>query len=149
LLDIDPAPAQILDPKKLAAGQGEIIEEFLKRYKEKFGEDDPPSHATQGFGHTWLLLNEVCPLALKKYGNLEPESIQKAAAEIELPDGGLMNGYGVKFASSEDKFGGQNVRSYPLIMQWINGKLAIVWPKALQTAEPVIPIPADSPYAVK
>ena len=60
-----------------------------------------------------------------------------------------MNGYGVKFAPPEDKFGGQNIRSYPLIMQWINGKLAIVWPKALQSAEPVIPIPADSPYAVK
>ena len=52
VLDIDPAPAQILDPKKLAVGQGEIIQEFLKRYKGKFGEDDPPSHATQGFGHT-------------------------------------------------------------------------------------------------
>ncbi|MGO9570001.1 MAG: ABC transporter substrate-binding protein [Desulfomonilaceae bacterium] len=149
VFDLDPAPAQILDPKKLAAGQGELIKEFLKRYKEKFGVDDPPSHATQGFGHAWVLLNDVCPAALKKYGNLEPESIRKAAAEIDIPEGATPCGYGVKFAPPEDKYGGQNVRSYPVVMQWVNGKLGIVWPASLQTADPIIPIPADSPYGVK
>ena len=147
--NIDPAPAQILDPKKLAPGQGELVQEFLKRYKEKFGEDNPPSHATQGFGHAWVLLNDVCPAALKKYGNLDPESIRKAAAEIDIPEGATPCGYGVKFAPPEEKFGGQNVRSYPVVMQWVKGKLGIAWPTALQTADPVIPIPADSPYGVK
>jgi branched-chain amino acid transport system substrate-binding protein len=149
IFNIDAAPAQMLDPKKLAAGQSELINEFLKRYKEKFGEDNPGSNSTEGFGHAWILLNDVCAVALKKYGNLEPESIRKAAAEIDIPEGSTPCGYGVKFAPSEDKYGGQNVRSFLVAMQWVNGKERIVWPTNLQTADPIIPIPADSPYGIK
>jgi len=147
--NIDPAPAQILDPKKLGAGQSELNKEFLKRYKEKFGEDDPPTHATQGFGHAWILLNDVAPMALQKYGDLEPDSIRKAAAEIEIPEGATPCGYGVKFAPPEDKFGGQNIRSYPVVVQWNKGKLGIAWPASMQTVDPVIPMGADSPYHIK
>jgi branched-chain amino acid transport system substrate-binding protein len=149
VFNIDPAPAQLLDPKKLAAGQGELINEFLKRYKEKFNEDNPASSATQGFAHAWILLNDVCPVALKKYGNLDPESIRKAAAAINIQEGSTPCGYGVKFAPPEDKYAGQNVRSYPVIVQYVTGKVGIVWPTSLKTADPIIPIPADSPYGIK
>lgn len=149
VFNVDPAPAQILDFKKLAAGQGDLIREFLKRYKEKFGTDDPPTHATQGFGHTWILLNDVLPLALKKYGSLDPDSIRKAALEIDIPDGATPCGYGVKFAPPSDKFAGQNTRSYPVVVQFVKGKLNVSWPKSMQTAEPIIPLPSDSPYSAK
>lgn len=146
---VDPAPAQILDAAKLAPGQGDLVQEFLKRYKEKFGTDDPPTHATQGFGHTWILLNDVLPLALKKYGSLEPDSIRKAALDIDIPDGGTPCGYGVKFAPPSDKCAGQNIRSYPVVVQFVKGKLNVSWPNTMQTAEPIIPLPSDSPYSVK
>ena len=147
--NVDPAPAQLLDRSKLASGIGDIVGEFLKRYEEKFKDNNPPTHATQGFGHAWILLNDVAPLALEKYGDLSPDSIRKAALDIDLPDGATPCGYGVKFAPPEDTFGGQNVRSYPVVAQSVNGKLSIAWPDALQTAKPVIPLPADSPYSMK
>ncbi len=147
--NVDPAPAQLLDRNKLAPGIGDLVGEFLKRYEEKFKDSDPPTHATQGFGHAWILLNDVLPLALKKYGDLSPDSIRKASLDLDLPDGATPCGYGVKFAPPADAFAGQNIRSYPVVAQSVNGKLRITWPNALKTAEPVIPLPADSPYGKK
>lgn len=147
--NVDPAPAQLLDRNKLASGIGEIVGEFLQRYEEKFKDADPPTHATQGFGHTWILLNDILPLALEKYGDLSPDSIRKASLDIDIPDGGTPCGYGVKFAPPEHKYSGQNIRSYPVVVQSVNGKLDITWPATLQTATPVIPLPADSPYSLK
>ncbi len=149
VFNVDPAPAQILDAKKLAPGLGQLNAEFLKRYKEKFQDDDPPTHATQGFGHAWILLNDVAPLALKKFGNLEPDSIRQAALELDIPDGGTPCGYGVKFAPPEHKLSGQNLRSFPVVVQWSQDKLGIVWPASMKTVDPVIPFPATSPYGSK
>jgi len=149
VFNVDPTPAQIIDPKKLAPEQGELNKEFLERYKKMWDEGNPPSHATQGFGHTWVLLNNVAKMALAKYGDLDAESIRKAAAEIDIPEGATPCGYGVKFAPPEDKYGGQNVRSYPVVMQWTTGKLGITWPDSMKTAEPIIPMPEDSPYSTK
>lgn len=147
--NVDPAPAQLLDAKKLKPGIGDLINEFLKRYNEKYKESDPETHATQGFSHAWILLNEVMPLALKKFGKITSDTIRQAALEIDIPEGGTPSGYGVKFAPPEHKFSGQNLRSYPVVTQWVDGKVEIIWPKALRTAEPKIPVPMDSPFAVK
>ncbi|MBI4964157.1 MAG: ABC transporter substrate-binding protein [Desulfomonile tiedjei] len=149
LFNLNPAPAQTLDVQKLAPGQGDLIKEFLERYRKDYSEPNPPSQATGGFSYTWILLNEVAPLALKKYGDLGPESIRKAFAEIDIPDGATPCGFGVKFAPPEDEFAGQNIRSYPVVTQFTKGKLAIVWPKSVKIAEPIIPMPEDSPYSTK
>ncbi len=146
--NIDPIPAQNLNKKNLQKEIGPIIDEFLKRYNDKYKEASPPSHATQGLAHTWVLLQTI-EQAVKKYGAPTIENIRKAALEIDIPDGGTPAGYGVKFAPPGDKYAGQNLRCYPVVMQWIKGKVEIVWPKAYQTMEPKLPAPADWPLAVK
>lgn len=145
--NVDPAPAQILDVKKLEPGMDKLIAEFLRRYKEKHGEADPPTHATQGFGHTWILINEVFPKAIEKYGKLTADTVRMTAREIDIPEGATPCGYGVKFAPPEHEYAGQDLRSYPVVMQWVNGKVEIVWPGALKTIEAKLPLPSDSPYA--
>ncbi len=149
LYNIDPAPAQKLDLNKLTPEAREAVKKFLAMYKKKYGDENPPTHATQGFGHTWIFLKKVLPLALKKYGDLTPDSIRKAALELDIPEGGTPNGYGVKFAPPEDDYAGQNIRSYPVVMQWVKGDVYIVWPEALKVREPLLPIPKDSPLAAR
>lgn len=145
--NVDPAPAQILDTTKLKSGMAELIKEFLSRYNEKYGESDPPTHATQGFGHTWILLNKVMPLAVEKYGKITADTVRKAAREIDIPEGATPNGYGVKFAPPDHVYAGQDLRSYPVVMQWVNGKIKVVWPSGLKTLDAKLPLPKDSPYA--
>jgi branched-chain amino acid transport system substrate-binding protein len=146
--NIDPAPAQNLDKGKLQKDLGPIIDEFLKRYNEKYKEASPPSHATQGFGHAWVLLQTI-DQAVKKYGSPTPDNIRKAALEMDIPEGGTPSGYGLKFAPPEDRISGQNLRSHPVVMQWVKGKVEIVWPDGLKTIEAKLPAPKDWPLAVK
>lgn len=147
--NVDPAPAQLLDRDKLSGTNGDLVGEFLKRYKEKHGDGNPPTHATQGFGHTWILLNDVCPLALEKYGEITPDTIRKAALEIKLPDGATPSGYGVEFAPPGHSYSGQNIKSYPVVTQWIDGDAKIAWPSALKTGDAIIPLPSDSPFSTE
>jgi branched-chain amino acid transport system substrate-binding protein len=146
--NIDPAPAQNLDKSKLRKEIGPNIDEFLKRYSDKYKEASPPSHATQGFGHTWVLLQTI-EQAVKKYGSPTADNIRKAALETDIPEGGTPSGYGLKFAPPDHKFAGQNLRSYPVVMQWVKQKIEIVWPSALKTMDAKLPAPADWPLAVK
>lgn len=145
IFDMDPPPAQIIDPKKLAPGLGELNAEMLKRVREQYKVDNPQPHYTQGFAHTWVLLDKVLPIAIQKYGGMTPDAIRQACLELDIPEGGTCEGYGVKFAPPEDVYAGQNIRAFPTVMQWDGQKWHIMWPDSFRTTEPVIPLPATHP----
>ena len=44
---------------------------------------------------------------------------------------------------------GQNDRAFPVVIQYIDDKGYVVWPKSQQQREPVLKLPASSPYAAK
>ncbi|UCD79674.1 MAG: ABC transporter substrate-binding protein [Desulfobacterales bacterium] len=149
IFNVDPVAAQLLDPKTLAPGLGDLIDEMVKRYKAEKGVQEVPPHTSMGFNHTWIFLTDVLPRAIKKYGGYDPESLRKAALDTDIPDGGTIQGYGVKFYPPETPMAGQNERSSPVVMQYVGGKTKIVWPVALQTIDPILPLPASHPYAAK
>ena len=140
IFNVDPVASQLLDAKKLKGNLGKIRDEFLGRYKKVTGVDQIPPHASMGFNNTWVLLTDVLPRAIQKYGGWSPEAIQKAALETDIPEGGTIQGYGVKFAGPGDNMRGQNLRASLVVMQYIGGKTQIVYPKAIQTASPVLPL---------
>jgi branched-chain amino acid transport system substrate-binding protein len=148
LYNIDGPPAQNLDRKKLTKEMGPIIDEYLKRYNEKYKEPSPPSHGTMGFGHAWLLF-QTMEQAVKKYGSPTADNIRKAALEMDVAEGASPCGYGMKFAPPGHELSGQNLRSYPVVMQWFKGKVEIVWPNTVKSMEAKLPAPADWPLAVK
>src|SRR5258708_26209756 len=118
--DIDPVPAQLLDPKALAPGVGDLIKVMVERYKAKTGAKEGPPHCSMGFNQTWVLLQNVLPVAIEKYGGADPEAIRKAALEIDTPPGGTIQGYGVKFFPPGTPMSGQNERSTPVVLQYTN-----------------------------
>ena len=111
--NIDPVPAQLLDPAKLAPGVGDLTKTMVERYKAKTGATDVPPHCSMGFNQTWVLLNNVLPVAKEKYGSFDPDAIRKAALDVDIPVGGTIQGYGVKFYPPGTPLSGQNERSTP------------------------------------
>jgi len=107
------------------------------------------AHVGMSASNTYLFMTEVLPRAIKKYGGVDAEALRKAALEIDLPEGGTMLGFGVKFEPETSDMAGQNSRAFPVIVQYVNDEAKVVWPKALQQQSPVLPLPATSPYAVK
>lgn len=147
LLDVDPVPAQLLDAKTLAPGLGDLTAEMVKRYKAETGANEVPPHTSMGFNQTWIFLTDVLPRAIKKYGGYDPEALRKAALDTDIPIGGTIQGYGVKFFPPGTPMAGQNERSIAVVMQFVNGKTTVVWPKEIKTAEPVVPFPKGHAYA--
>ena len=144
---LDPIASQLLDPKKLKPGVGELTAEMVND-KEVADRAIAP-HVSMGFNNMWILLNDVVPRAITKYGGFGPEALAKAARDTDIPEGGTMQGYGVKFNPPGHRFAGQNERSFPAVFEIIEGKFELVFPKTVATAQPILPLPASSPLAVR
>ena len=149
---VDPIASQLLDAKKLKPGVGELTQEMVKRYKQ-FEKDIPPlaiaPHVSMGFNNMWILLNDVLPRAIQKHGGWSAEALAKAARETDIPEGGTMQGYGVKFHPAGHAMAGQNERAFPAVFQIVEGKFEIVYPRTVQTANPILPLAASSPFAAR
>jgi branched-chain amino acid transport system substrate-binding protein len=145
--NVDPVAAQLLDPETLAPGLGEITEAMVERYKKETGANEVPPHVSMGFNQAWIFLTDVLPRAIKDHGGIEPEALRQAAVETDIPAGGTIQGYGVKFFPPGTPMSGQNERSSPVVMQYIDGATKIAWPSSIQTADPVLPLPEGHTFA--
>jgi branched-chain amino acid transport system substrate-binding protein len=150
---LDPMASQLIDPKKLKAGVGDLTAEMVKRYKQLYDANAATAaiapHVSMGFNNMWILLNDVVPRAIGKHGGFGPEALAKAARETDIAEGATMQGYGVKFNPPGHRFAGQNERAFAAVFQIIEGKFEVVFPKAVATAQPVLPLPASSPFAAR
>jgi branched-chain amino acid transport system substrate-binding protein len=144
--NVDPVAAQLLDPKSLKGDLGKLTAEMVKRYQAVKGPADVPPHASMGFNQSWIFFTDVLPRAIKKHGGIDPEALKKASLETDIPVGGTIQGYGVKFFPPGHAMAGQNERSSPVVMQYVNGRTYIAWPRAIRTTDPLLPFPKGHPY---
>ncbi|MDQ8731590.1 ABC transporter substrate-binding protein [Bradyrhizobium sp. LHD-71] len=134
-----------LDPKLLPV---------IKTVGEEFDKVKPgmairSAHVGMAASNTYVLMTEVLPRAIKKHGGVDPEALRKAALEVDLPEGGTMLGFGVKFYGEGQQMAGQNERSFPVVIQYIDDKSYVVWPKSQAQREAVLPLPAGTTYSNK
>jgi branched-chain amino acid transport system substrate-binding protein len=68
------------------------------------------------------------PLALKKYGEINAETIRKAMLEIDVPPSRDPRAWGAKYAPPEHVEAGQNLHSVGTLLQRVAGKEHVAWP---------------------
>jgi ABC-type branched-subunit amino acid transport system substrate-binding protein len=134
-----------LDPK---------LPPVIKTVGEEFDKVKPgvairSAHIGMAASNTYLFMSDVLPRAIKKYGGIETEALRKAALDTDIPEGGTMLGFGVKFEGPDAPMAGQNDRAFPVIIQYIDDKSYVVWPKSLAQREAVLPLPAGTTYSNK
>ncbi len=149
IFNVDAVAAQLIQGASLQPGLGDITKEMVRRYKSENKGDDVPAHVSMGMNQTWIFLTDVLPRAIKKYGGFDPEALRKASLDTNIPDGGTIQGYGVKFLPPGNPLAGQNERSSPVVMQYINNKTEVVWPLKIKTADAIMPLPKTNPYAAQ
>jgi branched-chain amino acid transport system substrate-binding protein len=149
---VDPPASQLIDGKQLKAGVGDLTQEMVKRYKA-FEPNIPVGtiapHVSMGFNNMWILLNDVVPRAIQKHGGFGPDALAAAARETDIPEGGTMQGYGVKFYGEGQPLRGQNERAIAAVYQVIEGQFKHVWPKIIASGNPPVLLPASSPWAAR
>lgn len=105
------------------------------------------AHVGIGASNTYVFMADVLPRAIKKYGGVDPDALRKAALDTDLPEGGTMLGFGVKFYGEGTPMAGQNERSFPVVIQYIDDKSSVVWPKSQAQREAVLPLPKGTTYS--
>ena len=126
----------------------------IKMVGEEFDKVKPgvairSAHVGMAASNTYVFLTEVMPRAIKKYGGVDPDALRKAALDVDLPEGGTMLGFGVKFFGEGTPMAGQNERSFPVVIQYVDDKSYVVWPKSQAQREAVLPLPAGTTYSYK
>lgn len=146
--NVDPAGTQMLDPAKLSPAARELRDILLTRYRARTQVNDPPTHASMGFNNTWIFLEHVLKPAVQA-GGASVDALRAAALAVDIPVGGTIQGYGVKFNPPADELAGQNSRSIAVVMQFEDAKAKVVWPSSIAGGPPVMPLPADNPFALR
>jgi branched-chain amino acid transport system substrate-binding protein len=81
-----------------------------------------------------------------KAKTFEPDELRDIALKLDLPEGSLVNGSGIKFTNSDwaedPKDAGQNLRASIGVWQWTKAGNEQVYPPALATHAPdMVPLP--------
>lgn len=120
------------NPATLSAGARAELEEFNKRYKEKYG-TAPAVQETLGFVVGLSLLRDVVGTA----ADISAPALRQAALKADLPVGTYINGWGMKF---DEK--GQNLRAFGSVVQWQDKRMVPVYPETSKLKEPImVPLP--------
>ena len=148
--DVDPISIWDTNPKALRPELPPLIKMVGDAYiKAKPDTVIKSPHVGMAASNTYLFLSDVLPRAITKYGGVSADALAKAAMDTDLPDGATMLGFGVKFEGSGQPMEGQNDRAFPVVIQYIDDKSYVVWPKSQQQRDPVLKLPASSPYAMQ
>lgn len=124
----------------------------IKMVGEEFDKIKPgvairSAHVGIGASNTYVFMADVLPRAIKKYGGVDPDALRKAALDTDIPEGGTMLGFGVKFYGEGTPMAGQNERSFPVVIQYLDDKSHVVWPKSQAQREAVLPLPKGTTYS--
>ncbi|THD60030.1 MAG: ABC transporter ATP-binding protein [Bradyrhizobium sp.] len=150
IFDTDPISIWLANPKGLDPKLLPVIKMVGDEFdKIKPGVAIRSAHVGIAASNSYVFLNDVLPRAIKKYGGVDPDALRKAAMDTDIPEGGTMLGFGVKFYAEGTVMAGQNERSFPVVIQYIDDKSYVVWPKGQAAREPVLPLPAGTTYSYK
>lgn len=95
-------------------------DKFYADFKKRYGSDPLGSVASTAYAGMTSALN----ILEKSEGKTDLASLGDVARSIDIPMGGLPNGWGVQFDENRE-----NVRARPLIIQWRqDGTIPAVWP---------------------
>ena len=130
-------PTHDFNPAALNDTGRAIYARFAAAYRREFG-PDPTEESLAGFSAAWTLFHYVMPRA----HDLGATGMAAAARSLDLPDGTLANGAGIKFATTADMVG-QNTRAASVIWQWQGVRHSVtVYPPVFATGTiGFIPLP--------
>src|SRR3954451_2597818 len=150
IYNTDPISIWLANPK----GLDPKLPPVIKMVSEEFDKIKPgvairSAHVGIAASNTYVFMADVLPRAIKKYGGVDPDALRKASLEVDIPEGGTMLGYGVKFYGEGTPMSGQNERSFPVVIQYVDDKSYVVWPKSQAQRDAVLPLPAGTTYSYK
>jgi branched-chain amino acid transport system substrate-binding protein len=130
-------PDNTFNPAGLSAEAQSLYQRFSQVWQQRTARA-PSEEGISGFTAAWALFHTVLPRA----STLDAQGIAAAARSVDLPEGSLPNGAGLRFQSSGAQLG-QNLRAAAVIWQWQAVRHSVVvWPPQYATGTiAMVPLP--------
>jgi branched-chain amino acid transport system substrate-binding protein len=121
-------------------GASHVDEEYPLTGPAEAPSAEQDEEALAGFAAGWALFHDVLPASAPATGGLDPAGVAAAARALDLPEGSLPNGAGVRFSQDAATLG-QNQRAAAVIWQWqAVRQYAFVWPPSYATGS-IVDVP--------
>jgi ABC-type branched-subunit amino acid transport system substrate-binding protein len=147
--NVDPISIWLANQNALAPGLPEMVRLVGEAYdRAQPGTGVRSAHVGMAASNTYVFFSQVLPRAIRQYGGVDAEALRKAALDVDLPEGGTMLGFGVRF-DGEGAMAGQNQRAFPVIVEYTEDGAVVVWPRSQASRAPTMPLPAGNPYALR
>ena len=146
--NIDPVPAQLLDPKKLAPGIGELTDIMVNATRPRPSRRTFPPHCSMGSNQTWMFLQRVADRR-REIRRFDAEAVRKAALDVDIGAWRhRFEGYGVKFFPPGTQLAGQNgvARHRSSCRMPVSTSLSCIRPN-MDIGIRWLPLPKSSVYA--
>ena len=130
-----------VNPKALMPETVKIAEEFFKRYDAETGSAAGWSRVIKFLCHLGVVYRGAA-----KAKSLDAPELREIALKLDLPNGALVNGSGIKFTNNDwaprSEGCRTNLRASIGVWQWQKSGNNQVFPKNLATHEPImVPLP--------
>jgi branched-chain amino acid transport system substrate-binding protein len=109
-------PTGGFNPNALTPAARALYERFATAWLAAGSSGQPSEEGLAGFSAAWALFHDVLPTA----HGFDPASIAAAARSMDLPDGSLPNGSGLRFSIDAARLG-QNELAAAVVWQWHAG----------------------------
>ena len=106
-------PTGGFNPGALQPAARTMYDRFAAAWTKAEGSAQPSEEGLAGFTAAWALFHYILP----KASGLEPASIAAAARAVDLPEGSLPNGSGLRFSADPGRLG-QNELAAAVVWQW-------------------------------
>jgi branched-chain amino acid transport system substrate-binding protein len=147
--NVDPISIWLANQASLAPGLADMVRRVGEAYdRAQPGTGVRSAHVGMAASNTHVFFSQVLPRAIRQYGGVDAEALRRAALDVDLPEGGTMLGFGVRF-DGEGSMAGQNQRAFPVIVEYTEDGTVVVWPRSQAARAPTLPLPAGNPYALR
>ena len=106
-------PTGGFNPAALQPATRALYDRFAAVWTKANGSSQPTEEGLAGFSAAWALFHDVLPNA----AGFDPAAIAAAARAVDLPEGSLPNGSGLRFSTVPGRLG-QNELAAAVIWQW-------------------------------
>ena len=112
-------PTGGFNPGALNSDARSLYDRFAAEWSKSNGSTQPTEEGLAAFTAAWALFHDVVPHA----AGLDAASIASAARAVDLPEGSLPNGSGLRFSADPSRLG-QNELAAAVVWQWQAAKPA-------------------------
>ena len=149
--NVDPISIWLTNQKSLDPKLLPLIKMVGEEYdKAKPGTTIRSAHVGMAASNTYLFFTEVLPRAIKKHGGIDRRRAAQGGARGRRARG--RHHAGLRRRSSPAKARrspGRTMRASPVVVQYVDDKAYVVWPKSQAQRDAVLPLPAGTIYSAK